>query len=396
VSEAGSDRLRVLVVGHWDEGSGYPRAETLLTGLRLAGHDVHECRAAQPRRRCTKTELVARPWLWPGYWLATRRARRDLQRLFVHRRAEVRPDVILVPYPGHLAVRWIRRWWDGPIVLDLFLSAWSTVIEDRKLFGPGSPVAHYLAALDRRACEAADIVLMDTAQHASIVQGLTGLDTGRFDWVPVADPARVHATPLPDRLPGEPLRVLFFGTGVPLHGLDEIVSAVERVPGVHLTLIGGHEEGRRLAARRLSGRLDLRGRFVPLGDVRRAIDASHLVLGVFGTSRKAHAVVPFKLVHALNHARPVLTGDTPAVRGLLSPGHDCLVVPPGDIGALAGELDRLVSDSSCLAEIAMAGRRTAETTFSVGAAGRRLGAALGRAARGRQPVPAMPVAAQAG
>ncbi len=378
MTSAAASGLRILVVGHWDEGSGYPRTGSLLAGLRAAGFDVHECRAPQPARRGSKTELVSRPWRWPGYWIGTHRARRDLERLFRRRRDEVRPEVVLVPYPGHLAVRWVREWWDGPIVLDLFLSAWSTVVDDRRLFRPGSWPARFFARLDRLACEAADLVLLDTAQHAAMVARVTGVPEGHFDWIPVADTVDIHPTPLPARRPKDPLRVLFFGTGVPLHGLGTIVRAIERVGDVHLTLIGGDDDVRRDAALRLGARVDLRAHFVPIGDLRRAIEASHLVLGVFGTSEKARSVVPFKLVHALNHGRPVLTADTPALRGLLEPGRDCLAVPPGDESALAAELARLAADSSELGAIAARGRARAEDVFSVDALGARLASAISR------------------
>ena len=59
------------------------------------------------------------------------------------------------------------------------------------------------------------------------VAELTGLPGSRFDYVPVSDPdAPDRPAPYRPPQPGAALDVLFFGTGVPLHGLDVLLDAV--------------------------------------------------------------------------------------------------------------------------------------------------------------------------
>jgi len=79
-----------------------------------------------------------------------------------------------VPYPGHVVTRWAREEFDGPIVMDLFLSAYDTAILDRAIARPGSWLARGLARLDRRACESADRVLLEitTDSEASVFRAL--------------------------------------------------------------------------------------------------------------------------------------------------------------------------------------------------------------------------------
>lgn len=365
----------VLVFGAWDRGPAYPRADSLIAGLRQQGFRLHECHLKLPgacmgRKR---RQLVAAPWRWPGYLLALRRARGKAIRQLRAAIAAHRPDLVLVPYPGHVVVRWARSAFAGPIILDLFLSAHDTAVSDRGMFHPASPMALVLKRLDRLACLAADLVLVDTPQHAGHVAEVLGCPRGKLDWVPVSDPRESgEGIPYAGVQPAERLEVLFFGTGVPLHGLDTLLRAVERCQRLRLTLIGGSPEDRAQAGKLGMDKVRLLEPFLPDADLRQHLERTHLVAGIFGTSGKAQRVIPLKVMLALSTGRPVLTADTPAVRGLLQPGIDCLVVPPGDVQALAACLQQLADKPECLPPLAAAARRAYDRTFSLARTGARL------------------------
>ena len=55
---------------------------------------------------------------------------------------------------------------------------------------------------------------------------------------------------------------------------------------------------------------------------------------------------------------PVVASDLPVLRELLTPGEDCLMVAPGDAGALAAALVAAASDEALRARLAEGGRRT--------------------------------------
>lgn len=385
---------RILVFGAWDSGAGYPRADSLLQALRALQYDVAEWRVDLPYPGREKVRLAASPWLWPGYWLQLKRAQRRCCKNVAQAIAEFRPDAVLVPYPGHLIVHWARSVFTGPIVLDLFLSAHDTVIEDRRMFRAKSIPAAILRRMDRRACEAANLVLLDTPDHANRIAELLELPRQRFGWVPITD-ARVPETVEPYTPPAadQPLEVLFFGTGIPLHGLDVLIEAMRATERVRLTLVGGTAKERRMARQLPPDKIDLRAEFVPLQELHVLLNRAHLVAGVFGTSEKAAGIVPFKVVHALAAGRPVITADTRAIRRMLRPGKDCIIVPPGDAGELAAALDRHAGRSTKLAEMAQHARDSFVARFSMASVQRRLAAALTRAGlpaavqSGQRPVP---------
>lgn len=353
----------VLFVGTWDDGPGYPRTRSLRAGLEASGIEVRECR--EPGFGQTKKQLLQAPWRWPQAWWRVRRQRARLISSLRSMVAADRPRCLVVPYPGHLVVGDVAAAVDVPVVLDLFLSAYDTVVEDRRVVEPGSLAAAWLQRLDARACAAADLVLLDTPANAAYVASLTGLPPERFGWLPVSDPdAPVQAAPIDPRGDGR-LRLLFFGTGVPLHGLGVLIDAVAAAPAVELTLVGGTASDRARAQALLGPRLRLEPAFVDRARLQHLLAESQIVAGVFGPSGKAQRVVPWKVVHALAAGRPVLTADTPAVCAWLEGSGALFVVPAGDARALAAELSLLAADAPRVSAAAAAARCAYDRHFAV-------------------------------
>ena len=162
------------------------------------------------------------------------------------------------------------------------------------------------------------------------------------------------------------------GRGVPLHGLPTLIEAVRRSPRVRLTLVGGSAAERELARSLPEGVLDLQPEFVDRQTLQGLLDRCHLVAGIFGTSAKAGRVIPYKVVHGLASGRPVLTADTPAVRGLLEVGEEVLTCRAGDAADLARALAQAADDPSRLAQVAEKGRAAYERCFAIGAVTSRL------------------------
>jgi glycosyltransferase involved in cell wall biosynthesis len=160
------------------------------------------------------------------------------------------------------------------------------------------------------------------------------------------------------------LRVFFYGSYIPLQGVDVIVRAARvlesRGDAVRLTLVGS---GQTLpAARALAERLGLgvsTVRFeppVPYDALPGLMAASDLCLGVFGATPKAGRVVPNKVFDALACARPVITADTAAARDAIR---------------------ALLRDPALRSEIARAGHESFRARFSLRALSDDLAALVG-------------------
>jgi glycosyltransferase involved in cell wall biosynthesis len=104
--------------------------------------------------------------------------------------------------------------------------------------------------------------------------------------------------------------------------------------------------------------------WVPYEELGAEISGAAISLGVFGTSEKASRVVPNKVWQAMAAGRAIVTADGPAIREVLTHGHDALLVPPGDPAALGDALTRLAADPALCGRL---GREAHATFLRVGA-----------------------------
>ncbi|HEX9186453.1 MAG TPA: glycosyltransferase [Vicinamibacteria bacterium] len=337
----GLSRVRLLCWGTYDTSK--PRTRILRDGLRAIGAVLHECHApvwegiedkSQVAGRTRRLRLVL-GWLgrYPALVWAFLRA--------------PRPDLVLVGFPGVLDVivaAPLARLRRVPIVWDMFMSLYDTVVLDRRLVAADTLRARALRWLEGLAVRRADLVFLDTEAHARRVESLFGLPARRCGAVWVgAELERFRLPPpagAPARPPGTPLAVLFYGQFIPLHGLDTIVAAARltREEAVEWTLVGRGQEAP--AIRRLLAETPLPKirwvEWVDYADLRTWIQAADVCLGIFGTSDKAASVIPNKVFQIVAAGKPLITRDSPAIRELLEPVPPCVtLVPPGDATALA-------------------------------------------------------------
>jgi glycosyltransferase involved in cell wall biosynthesis len=294
------------------------------------------------------------------------------------RRRDDDADVLVVGYPGHFDMPAARRTARGrPVVFNPLVSLHDTLVGDRARFGPHSPAAGILRAVDNGAFRGADLVVADTETHASFFRRAFGLPDER---VAVALVGADEPLFRPGWHPPEPFHVLFVGKLIPLHGLDTILAAAALVPDVSFRIVG---EGQ------LSGLLTGRPPnvehipWLPYEELPDAYRGAGCALGVFGVGDKTARVIPNKVFQALACARPVITADTPAARELLTDGRDALLVPAGDPGALAKAIRRVAADPELADGLAHAGRETFEAQASEEVLGARWRALLERAAARR-------------
>ena len=227
-----------------------------------------------------------------------------------------------------------------------------TLVGDRGRFGAGSPAARLLAALDRRAFRAADLVVADTQANADFFAELAGLPPERLVVAFVGAEERVFG---PGWAPAEPFTAVFVGKLIPLHGLETILAAARLASDVPFLVIGSGQLEALLKNRAPNVEWI---RWVEYEQLPAELHRAGCALGVFGTSGKAKRVIPNKAFQALACGVPLVTADTPAARELLTDDRDALLVPPGDPEALADTVRRLANDSELAGRVGAAGLET--------------------------------------
>ncbi len=368
--------MKVLLFGAADERPGFPRLRGLTASLEFLGAKVDRLLLPPPPR--DRSALFRNPW--KGFRFLSR-VLLGRKTLLERGRRLPRPDLVLAGYPAFGTADLAKRIWPGvPVAVDFFLSLYDTVILDRGLWPDRGLGARFLRRLDRATCAAGDVVLTDTVEMGDFCAETTGLPRERFVSIPCGDPDAPEVVD-PYRPPGlgEALRVFFAGTGPPLQGVETILEALERCRApVALTLAGGGRAALEASRAERSGKVRFLRSWLDRETLGREIRSSHLVLGIFGTTKKADRVVPLKVYHGLSEGRPVLTGDSRAVRRLLAPGKEILLSPRGDPAALAARIEELREDPALLEEVARRGRAAFESRFSLTALAGRWREILGR------------------
>jgi glycosyltransferase involved in cell wall biosynthesis len=336
----------------------------LRTALERAGVGVVEARV--PERRAV--------FRWPA--LAARFGA-----------AGMRADRVLVPEFRHKDVP-LARLLAGrrPLVFDPLVSRWDTLVSDWALHREGSAQARWNLMIDRWSFRLADLVLCDTWAHGRLFESL-GARRDRLARVPVgAEDAFFAVAPPPG--PG-PVRVLYAGGFLPLHGVPVVIEALARLerraaalPAYEVVLAGSgidHDAVRQRAAALGLTRVGFPGR-TRYEDLPARLAAAHVVLGAFGAGEKAGRVVPHKVWQGLAAGRAVVTGDGPGLREWFEPGADVMAVRRGDAGAIAAALETAIADAGLRARLGRAGRERAHAAGSVEAVGRALLEALEKVA----------------
>jgi glycosyltransferase involved in cell wall biosynthesis len=349
--------LRILGFGTYDTAR-HPRVGVILTGLRARGAEVVEANAPLRLSTAERVAMLRRPWrahrlvrqILSRWWTIARCGRRAARK--------GRIDAVIVGYLGHFDVLLARLLFPRVrIVLDLLIFAADTA-RDRRV--PAGIRMWLLGLLDAGASACADVVLVDTAEHAAM---LPARQQRKAAVVPVGAPAEWFAAGSGGT--GTELRVVFFGLFTPLQGTTVIGEALAQLAGrtdIRVTMIG---TGQDTDAARTAAAAN---RHVTWLDWVAADRLPHMVadhdvcLGIFGTGPKARRVVPNKVYQGAAAGCAIVTSDTPPQRRAL--GDTAVFVPAGDAAALADALRGLADDRPRLAALRKASLSRATREFA--------------------------------
>lgn len=344
---------RVLYFGTYD-AEVHPRVGVLREGARSAGVEVLECNIPIGFSTADRVQLLKQPWRAVG---AVARIAVVWIRLALAARRIGPVDAVVVGYLGHLDVHLARLCFRGtPIVLDHLVFLADTAA-DRGVGGGWRD--RVLEAVDGAAIAAADVVVVDTSEHAALVPA------GRRDRVvvvPVGAPEQWFYTPKPPAAPT--MRVVFFGLFTPLQGAPVIGDAIRRLQhreDIHFTMVGGGQEWAETRQRAGEGRGCSWTPWVAPPDLPGLVAGHDVCLGIFGSGPKSLRVVPNKVYQGAAAGCAVVTSDTEPQRRELR--DDAVFVPPQDGAALADALAALADDPERLLALRRAAHARAQAEY---------------------------------
>lgn len=204
--------MRVLYFGTYERR--YPRNAQVISCLRRAGVEVLE-------RHVPVWEAERHNWS-AGPATALRLLAAEARLL---RRGDADADAVVVGYPGHFDLPAARRAARGrPVIFNPLVSLFDTLVADRRRFAPGSRAARILAAIDRRALRAADVVVADTQANAHFLAELAQLPERQLAVCFVGAEEEIFR---PGWSPEEPATAVFVGKPQPRQRWTVKPAAVE-------------------------------------------------------------------------------------------------------------------------------------------------------------------------
>lgn len=214
--------------------------------------------------------------------------------------------------------------------------------------GPVIVELHTLEPDTARAVAAADAVVTLTHGLAAEVRARFA-PTCPVEVIPdAADPGVFREVTAPG-----PVRAVYLGQLMPWKGVEVLLHALARVPGLPALVIGGRDgdDPRRAELQRLAEALGLGARiewagWLPPAEAWRRLRAGDLgVVPTRAGGSQELSTSPLKLFEYLACGLPVIASDLPALREVVRSEENGLLFAEGDASALATALARLAASS---------------------------------------------------
>jgi len=342
--------MDVIFFGGYDPA--YPRNAVLRRGLELNGVRVSECRVLPGRRFWLRYPALLRRWIG-----RPKAQPSSLAFLFVPEFAQ--KDVPLA--------RLLARLTSCRVVFDPLASRYETKILDWRRKPKGSPSAWWNRAIDRWAFRFSDFLVADTQVHKDYYRREFGIDPLKIAVLPVGFDDRVFSMALRNVRPanqtaGGSFTVLFFGSFLPLHGVDDVIEAARLVfeldRSVSFRFIGSGQTlgfARTRAAEYKLTNVDFEGWLSQTELAETVARTADICLGLFGRTEKAERVVPHKVFQAMALGKPVITARTPAIEEFFTDRENILLCRKEDPRSLVEAILELKRDPALRERIAQKG-----------------------------------------
>ncbi len=326
--------MRVFYIAGREQG--YSRTRNVLKALRMNGVEVIPC--FPPDRSFRHYPRL----LWT-LW-----------------RNHERYDVVLVGFYGQLLVPWVRMLAKAPLLYDMYITTYDTMVFDRQVAAPGTLRAWLFWLADRVSMRLADAVVLESQDHIESCVQRFKIPRERFRRVFLATDEDI-IRPQPEEKRKDGFLVHFHGEYAPFHGVKYILLAAHllRDQGVTFQLIGRgitYEADRRLAEE-----LGLRNvRFldgVPFEELAKHMSRADVCLGIFGDNERVSRVVTNKVIEAIAVGRPLISSRNAPIQELLVDGESVLLCERANPESLAQAILRLKQDPELRQRIAQGGHK---------------------------------------
>jgi len=239
-------------------------------------------------------------------------------------------DAVIVGYIGQLDIFFLKflllfKKKKPKIIFVPLVSLYDTAIIDRGLSKSNNLFSKFLFYLDKFSFKIADVVIFDTNEHIDYICRTFNLNKNKFKrvWVGADEDVFYPILSNNNKKENNIFKVLFFGKYIPLHGLECIIKAaklLENEKDIKFKMIGNGQLYEKII--NLSKELEIKNidfiEWIEYTELVKEINKADVVLGIFGGTDKSLRVIPNKVFQAVACGKPVITGDSSAIRELFT------------------------------------------------------------------------------
>lgn len=346
----------------------------MIKGLRRNGVEVLECHQPLWHGIEDRVHSVSGGWKNPRFWW--RVVRTYAQLLNQYRAFHNHYDILIVGYPGQFDVFLARilSWIAGkPLVWDVFMSIY-LIARERGLDRASPSIVKLVRWVEWIACRLPNRLVLDTEEYAMWFAQTHGVYRQRFMLVPTgADSDSFvahHQTPAEHH----PFTVLYYGTFIPNHGVQTIIESANELKHEEFRIMLIGEGPDRLAAEALAAQYSLSNvtfiNWLDHSALVEQIRVADVHLGVFGSTPQSMMTIQNKIYEGLAMGKAVLSGDSPAIRRVLTHGREIFLCERENPIALAQSIRTLAQDIQLRAQLGKAGYEWFWQSYDIGHLGK--------------------------
>jgi len=349
----------------------FPSNRIIIKGLKRNGIDVVECHISLWEKHRNKHGNFLKLFSMFKLTVDLISAYIRLGLMFFSKCKNV--DVFIIGYIGQLDVFFLKALLvfkkDKPKVLFIpLVSLYDTAIIDRCLSNKNNLFAKFFFFFDKFSFRMVDLVVFDTNEHINYISNLFSLNKNKFERIWVGADEDVF---YPDKVEVERVvfQVLFIGKYIPLHGLAYIIKAaklLENENDIKFKIIGSGQLDEEIM--NLRKELDIKNiDFIDWIEYNKLIDeinGADVVLGIFGGTGKSLRVIPNKVFHAIACRKPIITGDSLAIRESFVNKKNILLCKNRNSESLSNAILKIKNDNKLRDKIAENGYTLFKNNFS--------------------------------
>lgn len=251
-------------------------------------------------------------------------------------------DVVFMGFSPQLIMPiWRWKFKKCQIIIDFFISMYDTLVCDRQTIKDNTVLARLLHRIDERTLKYADHVIADTKAHGEFFNTEFGADRDKLEVLYLeVDHSLYYPREQRKGAYADKFLVLYFGSILPLQGVETVLAAAERLKGNHeiyFIVIGPVKKGK---GRYEGDNIEYTDWLSQKELAERIAMADLCLAGHFNAHiGKAKRTIPGKayIYEAMN--KPMILGDNLANRELFREDDRHFYVEMGNVQALADKID---------------------------------------------------------